>query len=78
MRELDIMADAAESHEWERASWIMSTIANFAFGNEESWKPADFNAMEIAKAKRKEKRMTIDDVFRPLIESGAIEVKRHG
>lgn len=77
MRELDIMAEARESKEWERASWIMHVVANFAFGNEKEWKPSDFNPLRIAKA-RQEQRMGIDELFAPLVESGAIEVQHNG
>ena len=75
MRELNTMAEARQEAEWERASWIMYVIASFSFGNEEKYKPEDFNPIELAKKQKKEKRMTLDEVFSPLIESGGIEVK---
>ena len=73
MRELTLMAEAREQAEWERASWVMHVIANFAFGNEEHYKPADFNPLKIAE--KKEAMMSLDDLFKPLIASGSIEVK---
>lgn len=73
MRELNLMAEAREAAEWERASWIMHVIANFAFGNEERYKPADFNPILIAE--EHEKELSIDEVFGPHIELGSIEVK---
>ena len=76
MRELNLMAETREQAEWERASWIMHVVANFAFGNEEHYKPADFNPILIAEKQRHEKRMSIDEVFAPLIDSGSIEVKK--
>ena len=75
MRELNTMAEAREEAEWNRASWIMHIIANFAFGNEEHYKPADFNPVLIAEARKKEKKLSIDEVFAPLIDSGSIEVR---
>ena len=77
MRELDLMAEARNEAEWERASWIMHVIANFAFGNEEHYRPDDFNPLRLAEKSRKERRLTLDEVFNPLIQSGSIEV-RHG
>lgn len=71
MRELDLMAEARERREWERASWLMCTIANFAFGNDEKWKPEDFNPT----VETHEERMTLDELCRPLIDSGALEVR---
>ena len=70
MRELDLMAEAREKREWERASWIMCTIANFAFGNDQKWKPEDFNPTVET-----HEMMTLDELFDPLIKSGAIEVR---
>ncbi len=75
MRELNTMAEAREAAEWERASWIMHIIANFAFGNEEHYKPADFNPLEIVKRQQAEKRMTLDELFEPMIKDGSIEVR---
>ncbi|MBQ6473454.1 MAG: hypothetical protein IJJ33_15820 [Victivallales bacterium] len=78
MRELNTMAEARQEADWERASWIMHTIANFSFGNEEHWTPDDFNPIRIAEKQAKERHLSLDEVFNPLIESGSIEVRRNG